>query len=157
MSCDVAAAAFLLFAAAHPQSAPVLTPAVAQAPAPVAQEPLFRTIVGRAGALKGEVTDFRKRLGAAAQPVPFPHFDAFRTEIGELAALDQQGHELLKARGTDGDLKCILHGISQDLPLKLAAVADAKTGHDEDLALRDLAYLLNDNVEVITAPPAPAV
>ena len=157
MSCDVAAAAFLLFTAAQPHAGPVLTPAVAQAPAPVAQEPLFRTIVSRAGALKGEVTDFRKRLGAAAQPAPFPHFDNFRNEIGELAALDQQGHELLKARGTDGDLKCILHGISQDLPLKLAAVADAKTGHDEDLALRDLAYLLNDNVEVITAPPAPAV
>ncbi len=157
MSCDVAAAAFLLFTAAHTQGAPVLTPAVAQAPTPVAQAPLFRSIVGRAGALKGEVVGFRKSLGAAAQPVPMPHFDVFRAQIGELAALDQQGHELLKARGTDGDLKCILHGISQDLPLKLAAVTDAKTGHDEDLALRDLAYLLNDNVEVITAPPAPAV
>ena len=31
-------------------------------------------------------------------------------------------------------------------------VTDAKTGHDEDLALRELAYLLNDNVEVITTP-----
>ena len=157
MSCDAAAAAFLMFAAAHPQAAPTLTIAVAQAPTPVAQEPLFRSIVGRAGALKGEVNGFRKTLGAAAQLMPLPHFDAFRAQVGELAALDQQGHELLKARGADGDLKCILHGISQDLPLKVAAVADAKTGHDEDLALRDLAYLLNDNVEVITAPPAPPV
>jgi hypothetical protein len=32
----------------------------------------------------------------------------------------------------------------------------AKTGHDQDVALRDMAYLLNDNVEVITAPPQPA-
>ena len=157
MSCDVAAAALLVFTAAHPAAAPVLIPAVAQAPTPVSQEPLFRSIVGRAGALKVEVVGFRKTLVPAAQPVPLPHLDAFRAQIGELAALDQQGHELLKARGTDGDLKCILHGISQDLPLKLAAVTDAKSGHDEDLALRDLAYLLNDNVEVITAPPAPPV
>jgi hypothetical protein len=157
MSCDVAAATFLMFAAAHPQGAPVLIPAVAQAPTSVAQEPLFISIVGRAGTLKGEVNGFRKSLGGVAQPVPMPHLDVFRAQLTELAALDQQGHELLKARGTDGDLKCILHGISQDLPLKLAAVTDAKTGHDEDLALRDLAYLLNDNVEVITAPPAPAV
>jgi len=157
MSCDVAAAAFLLFAAAHGPATPQLIPAVAAAPIPVAQEPLFRSIVGKAGALKGEVVGFRKSLAAAAAPMPLPHLDAFRSRITELAALDQQGHELLKARGTDGDLKCILHGISQDLPLKLAAVTDAKTGHDEDLALRDLAYLLNDNVEVITAPPAPPV
>ena len=157
MSCDVAAAAFLLFTAAHPGAAPALTPAVAATPSPVAQEPLFRAIVGRAGALKGEVVAFRKVVGGTVQPVSLPHFDAFRTEVGALAVLDRQGHELLKARGTDGDLKCILRGISQDLPIKLAAVADAKTGHDEDLALRDLAYLLNDNVEVITAPPAPAV
>ena len=157
MSCDVAAAAFLLFTAAHPQAAPQLTPAVAVAPTSVSQEPLFRSIVGRAGALKGEVNSYRKSLVAAAQPLPLPHFDVFRTQVVELAALDQQGHELLKARGTDGDLKCILHGISQDLPLKVAAVTDAKTGHDEDLALRELAYLLNDNVEVITAPPAPPV
>lgn len=157
MSCDVAAAAFLLFTAAHPGANAMLTPAVAQAPTPVAQEPLFRSIVDRAGALKGEVNGYRKTVGSAAQPLPLPHFDAFRAQIGELAAMDQQGHEMLKARGTDGDLKCILHGISQDLPLKLAAVTDAKTGHDEDLALRDLAYLLNDNVEVITAPPAPPV
>ena len=84
-------------------------------------------------------------------------FDAFSARIGELAALDQKGHEVLKARGTDGDLKCILHGISQDLPLKLGEIGKAATGKDQDAALRDMAYLLNDNVEVITAPPAPAV
>ncbi len=93
----------------------------------------------------------------AADPAPLNGLDAFSARIAELSALDQQGHELLKARGSDGDLKCILHGISQDLPLKLAAVKDAKTGHDQDLALRDMAYLLNDNVEVITAPPTPPV
>jgi hypothetical protein len=163
MSCDVAAAAFLFLAAGHPgQSAqPVWTPAAAisaiAAPSSVAGEPLFADIVKRAGALRGAVTDYRKGLGAAAAPAALPAFDAFTKQIGELAALDQQGHVLLKARGTDGDLKCILHGISQDLPLKLAAVGAAKTAHDQDLALRELDYLLRDNVEVITAPPAPAV
>jgi hypothetical protein len=157
MSCDVAAAAFLMFASAAPGGAPpAVIPAVAAA-AHVADEPLFKDIVGRAGRLKTRVEDYRKALGAAPAPLVLPAFDAFTAEIGALAALDQQGHELLKARGTDGDLKCILHGISQDLPLKLAAVAAAKTGHDEDQALRDMAYLLNDNVEVITAPPAPPV
>ncbi len=60
------------------------------------------------------------------------------------------------ARGAQDDLKCILHGISQDLSVKLAAVSAAKTGKDEDLALRDMSFLLRDNVEVITAPPQPA-
>jgi len=157
MSCDVAVAAFLMFASG-PQGghAPTLVPAVA-AQAPVASEPLFKDIVGRAGKLKAEVGDYRKALGAAGAPVALPQFDAFRAEIGQLSVLDEQGHMLLKQRGSDGDLTCILHGISQDLGLKLAAVAAAKTGHDQDLALRDMAYLLNDNIEVITAPPAPPV
>jgi hypothetical protein len=68
-----------------------------------------------------------------------------------------QGHVELAKRGTDGDLKCILRGISQDLPKKLADLTAAKTGPDQDQALRDMSYLLNDNVEVITAPPAPPV
>jgi hypothetical protein len=160
MSCDVAAAAFLMFAPLQPGAGapPMLIPATAEAPVPVASEPLFKDIVGRATRLKAEVEGYRQTLAAApaARPLSLPKFDEFRAEIGDLAALDQKGHELLKARGTDGDLKCILHGISQDLPLKLTAVADAKSPRDEDQALRDMAYLLNDNVEVITAPPAPA-
>ncbi len=35
-------------------------------------------------------------------------------------------------------------------------MTEAKTVKDQDLALRDMVYLLNDNVEVITAPPQPA-
>ncbi|HQT54544.1 MAG TPA: hypothetical protein PKX06_13855, partial [Phenylobacterium sp.] len=81
----------------------------------------------------------------------------FKTRVDELAALDMQGHLLLAQRGTDGDLKCILRGISQDLPLKLEAMTAAATPKDRDLALRDMAYLLNDNVEVITAPPTAPV
>ena len=112
--------------------------------------------LGRAGRLKAEVDGFRKTVAASTAPMGLPGLDDFTAEVSQLAALDEQGHQLLVARGSPDDLKCILHGISQDLPLKLDAVKQAKSGHDEDLALRDMAYLLNDNVEVITAPPQPA-
>jgi hypothetical protein len=148
MSCDaVASVAFLWLAATSPIPT-AATPQMAP-PAAVASEPLFVDIVQRAGALKAQVEAFKGK----ADPLP----EAFKTGIGELSALDMKGHLMLAARGTDGDLKCILKGISQDLPLKLAAVQAAATPKDRDLALRDMAYLLNDNVEVITAPPAPPV
>ena len=60
-------------------------------------------------------------------------------------------------RGTDGDLKCILRGISEDMPKKVEAVQAAATPAARAEALSDLSYLLNDNVEVITAPPQPEV
>jgi hypothetical protein len=156
MSCDLALAAFLMFSQAGPGVVAAPVPAVAAAPASVAGEPLFKDIVGRAGALKGEVDAYRHSVTGAADAITLPHFDQFSDEITQLAALDQKGHEVLVARGATDDLKCILHGISQDLAAKLAAVVAAKTGHDQDMALRDMDYLLNDNVEVITAPPQPA-
>jgi hypothetical protein len=155
MSCDVAAAAVLMFAAASGPSPALLQPAVAVAPPPVASQPLFQDIVSRAGRLRAEVDKFRPTVTAASAPIPMDGADAFVADIGQLSALDQQGSDWLKLNGGDGDLKCILHGISQDLPLKLAAVKNATTAHDEDLALRDMGFLLRDNVEVITAPPAP--
>jgi hypothetical protein len=156
MSCDVAAAAFLMFAAATGPSGASVTPAVAEVPPPVASQPLFQDIVGRAGKLKAEAETYRTSLSGAADVVALPGADAFAADIGQLSALDQQGSDWLKAHSSDGDLKCILHGISQDLMVKLAAMKDAKTARDETLALRDMAFLLRDNVEVITAPPAPA-
>ena len=146
MSCDAAAAIAVLWLAATGPVTP--GPGLSTPPAMVAQEPLFLDIVKRAGALKATVDGVR-----AGKALPAD----FKTRIGELAALDMQGHLLLAQRGTDGDLKCILRGISQDLPLKLDAVTAAATPRDRDLALRDMAYLLNDNVEVITAPPAAPV
>jgi hypothetical protein len=159
MSCDVAVSAFLLFASAGPAGPqPLLIPAVATAPSSVAREPLFADIVGRAGRLKAQIEAYRTpALASADQAVPLPRFDAIEKQIGELAALDMQGHLELAKRGTDGDLKCILKGISVDLALKLKDVETASTGKAQDQALRDMAYLLNDNVEVITAPPKPAV
>jgi len=156
MSCDVAAAAFLLFANAGPATPAHLVPAVAVAPPSVASDPLFMDIVGRAGELRTEVEIFRKAIAGVDKPMPLPGFDGFSSKIGELAALDQKGHEVLVARGATDDLKCILHGISQDLSVKLAAVSVAKSGKDEDMALREMGFLLRDNVEVITSPPQPA-
>jgi hypothetical protein len=62
---------------------------------------------------------------------------------------------LLAARGTDGDLKCILKGISQDLSVKLKALEAAPDAKARLQAVKELTYLLRDNVEVITSPPAP--
>jgi len=156
MSCDVAVAAFLMFAHAGPATQAQLIPAVAVAPPSVASEPLFKDIITRAGLLRAEVESFRKAIAGVDQPMPLPGFDGFSAKVGELSVLDEQGHKLLMARGAPDDLKCILHGISQDLSVKLTAVSSAKSGKDEDLALRDMSFLLRDNVEVITAPPQPA-
>lgn len=156
MSCDAAAsAAFILFAA-FTGPAPAVQPVAAVAPASVASMPLFEDIVGRAGRLKSEVQQARTGLAGAAAPKPLADADAFSAEVGKLAALDQQGSDWVRANNPGDDLKCILHGISQDLPVKLAAVKAAASAHDEDLALRDMFFLLRDNVEVITAPPKPA-
>jgi hypothetical protein len=155
MSCDVAVAAFLMFASSKGATPAQLSPAVAASPEAVLRQPLYRDIVRRAAALRGEVDSYRNLIAGSADPRPLPAFDAFSGKIGELSTLDEQGHvELLAGNYTGdlGDLKCILHGISQDLKVKLTAVGGATTGHAEDMALRDMRYLLNDNVEVIDPP-----
>ncbi len=156
MSCDAAALSLHLWLASF-RAAPDaeahrllhLASAVAT-PGSLAREPLYADIVARAAALKKEVDAFRRAGGAT------PDFDRFRDKVEALSALDMRGHLDLAQRGTDGDLKCILKGISQDLPKRLAELASA-TGPARQKALADLSYLLNDNVEVITAPPAPPV
>ncbi len=155
MSCDVAIAACLLLAStgAAP-AAPTEPPAVVS----VAREPLFAEIVGSARRLKARVEGYRKPdLKTSTTPAALPGFAGFQADIARLAALDMKGHEALARRGTDGDLKCILKGISVDLGAKLLELGAAPSGEAQDSALRDMAYLLNDNVEVITAPPAPPV
>ena len=84
-------------------------------------------------------------------------FTDFKTRAEALAQSDMQGHLILKERDTDGDLKCILRGISEDIPKKIAAVEAATSPALRATALSELSYLLNDNVEVITAPPQPEV
>ncbi|MDP3659441.1 hypothetical protein [Phenylobacterium sp.] len=150
MSCaDLAVTAVLWLAAATPGAATPapLSPEPSAPAGAVAYEPLFADIVARATRLRGEA-------GAAEKNKPLP--GDFAQRIKELSDLDMKGHVTLRERGTDGDLKCILKGISEDLPLKLQAVT-AASGNDRVQALQDLVYLLNDNVEVITSPPRPPV
>ena len=150
MSCGIALAAALILADPNVALAAAEPAAVAGAPVSVASEPLFADIVARASALKALSQSFSPDATPAG-------WSDFRTQATTLAGLDMQGHLILAERGTDGDLKCILRGISEDLPLKLKAVEEAANASARDAALTDLAYLLNDNVEVITAPPAPPV
>jgi len=148
MSCDAVAAIAALWLAAAPAPA---SGAISPPPPPpavsVAKEPLFAQIVSEAGALKTAVEAFK---GGPVSP-------DFKRRIGALAALDMQGHFALAERGTDGDLKCILKGIAEDLPLKLKALEGAANDQERGVAVQDMVYLLNDNVEVITSPPSAPV
>ena len=158
MSCGVALAVSLLLSDPSVAVAAAQPPAAADAPVSVAGEPLFADIVLRSGALKGMVDAWI--AAGHADHADFwtgVEFTGFKARAADLAARDMQGHLILKERGTDGDLKCILRGISEDIPVKIAAVETAPTPAERRVALDELAYLLNDNVEVITAPPQPEV
>ncbi|HYD26210.1 hypothetical protein [Brevundimonas sp.] len=158
MSCGVALAVSLLLSDPNVAIAAAQPPAAADAPVSVAGEPLFADIVARSGLLRGEVQGWMA-AGFADRADFFSGADflGFKARAAELAGLDMQGHLILKERGVDGDLKCILRGISEDIPVKVAAVEAATTPAERGVALDELAYLLNDNVEVITAPPQPEV
>lgn len=155
MSCDAVALAATLWLASTSAGPAPAQPQPAFTPPSVSSEPLFVDIVRRAAKLKEETAAYEKgdlaggfdQMNGASQ---------FETAVAELSSLDMQGHVTLVQRGYTDDLKCILKGISQDLPVKmkaLEAAGDAKTRH---AALDDMFYLLRDNVEVITAPPEPA-
>jgi hypothetical protein len=157
MSCGVALAVSLLLTDPNIALAAALPPP-ADAPVSVAGEPLFAEIVTRSTAMRGIVSTWLS--AGAADNASFgvsPEFERLRHGTTLLAERDMQGHLILKERGTDGDLKCILRGIAEDMPLKVEAVRTATTPAERRLALEELHYLLNDNVEVITAPPQPEV
>jgi hypothetical protein len=135
------------------EAAPTTAPAplaVSAAPAALVQEPLYAEIVARAKGLRLRLKSAEASPGAATD------INAFRAEVEALAALDMQGHFDLKARNVDGDLKCILKGIAEDLPKRLEDLAAATDAQARTTALKEMAYLLNDNVEVVSAPPGPA-
>jgi len=158
MSCGVAIAISLLLSNPNVALAAAQPPAAVGAPVSVAGEPLFADIVARSGALKGVVQGWiAAGMMDHADFAADAAFTGFTVQAAELAAIDMQGHLILKERGTDGDLKCILRGISEDMPLKVEAVRMAATPAARRVALDELAYLLNDNAEVITAPPQPEV
>ena len=158
MSCGVALAISLMLSDPSVAMAAALPPPVADAPVSVADEPLFAEIVTRSSAMRGIVSTWL--AAGAADNAAFgvsPEFQLLQRGTALLAERDMQAHLVLKERGTDGDLKCILRGIAEDMPLKVAAVAAATTPAERRVALEELHYLLNDNVEVITAPPQPPV
>jgi len=148
MTCGIALAAALLLSDPNVALAAAEPAAVTGAPVSVASEPLFADIVARASALKALSQGFTPEAAPAG-------WTDFRAQAGALASLDMQAHLILAERGTDGDLKCILRGIAEDIPLRLDAVEQAASPEARALALSELTYLLNDNVEVITAPPQP--
>lgn len=155
MSCGVALAVSLLLSDPNVAMAAARPPA-ADAPLSVAGEPLFADIVARSDLLRGEVQGWM--ADGAAERADFfagPGFTGFKARATELAALDMQGHLVLKERGVDGDLKCILRGIAEDIPVRLSAVEAAATPAERRVALDELHYLLDDNAEVIAAPPQP--
>mgnify|MGYP007112252099 CR=1 FL=1 len=160
MSCGLAIAAVLMLS--DPQVAlAAAQPHTAAVPASVAHEPLFADIVSRSGALKSVVDGWAAvQLGSKAEPeagfFESGAFMTFKAQALDLSERDMQAHLVLKERGTDGDLKCIMRGISEDIPRKVAAL-EAAPASDRATALSELAYLLNDNVEVITSPPRPEV
>ncbi|MEJ0064802.1 MAG: hypothetical protein WDM85_04685 [Caulobacteraceae bacterium] len=155
MSCDAVAFAATLWLASTSAAPPAGGAPVLTTPPSVASEPLFVGIVQRAGKLKAETKAYETApLDGGIDKLK--DFSSFEAGVAELSSLDMQGHVELVSRGYTDDLKCILKGISQDLPVKLKALEaanDPKSRHD---ALEDMFYLLRDNVEVITAPPQPA-
>lgn len=141
MTCAAVAASALLWLAAAPASAELSAP-----PAILAQEPLFAEIVDRARSLKTQAEGLRASAEAPG--------DSFIRDVRRLAELDMQGQKIVRDRGNDGDLACILRGISEDLAVKLDALAGATEPSARENVLRELIYLLNDNVEVIVTPPS---
>ena len=108
--------------------------------------------------MRGPRSDPPMPMWTTASNRPSPQradFVDFRTAALELSERDMAGHLDLLARGTDGDLRCILRGLSEDLPRRIDQVAAAETPNARTDALSELAYLLNDNVEVVTSPPGP--
>jgi hypothetical protein len=155
MPWDAAALAATLWLASTTAGPAPQTPTAAVTPPSVAQEPSFADIVRRAATLKAETQAYENApLGRSLASAK--DFDSFETRIGQLSALDMQGHVVLASRGYSDDLKCILKGISQDLPVKLKALETAADPKARHAALEDMFYLLRDNVEVITAPPQPS-
>jgi hypothetical protein len=138
-------------AAPSPRPQPIAVEAAPKAQNPLAREPLYADIVQRANTLRTEVEAYRAATAPAGEALP--GFDRFKTDIGALSELDMKGHVDLAKRGTDGDLKCILKGISEDLAKKLAELEQAKAPGARATALEDMFYLLRDNIEVITTPP----
>lgn len=156
MTCNLALATALIFSATPTGVAEPAQTAIAASYAPLSlsQDSAFAALISEATRLK-QVVD-----GWMAAPIindaAFLQSEAylsFKAQTENLAKADMEGHLTLKERGTDGDLTCILRGIAEDIPRRIANLEAATVGSVRYQALEELAYLLNDNAEVILAPP----
>lgn len=153
MSCGLAIAAALF--ATDPAAAAAAVPMAP--PQTLAAEPLYADIVARSRALKAVVDGWTASNAVAeAGFAQRADFQAFKVEAAALAERDMAGHIDLRDRNTDGDLRCILRGLAEDLPRRVADLEAATDARARAEALAELSYLLNDNVEVVIAPPQPA-
>lgn len=139
---------FMCLTAALMMAAPVAVPA--DTINPLSKQPLYADIVKRATRLKTTTDRFAAKPAAARlKDQTFSRYDG---DIQALAKLDMQAHYDLIRRGTDRDLKCILMGVSRDLPIKLNAIKAAKSDADLKAAFQDMSDLLDDNVGLIKTP-----
>jgi len=154
MSCGLAVATGLMLANPDVVLAASLDPAMVPADlSGLNSEPLFVDIVSRSGRLKA-VAEGWEASGAVHAPnfLTGREWLDFRTEATALSELDMQGHLILKSRESQGDMTCILRGLSEDMPKRIADMEAADTPESRDLALSELVHLFDDNIAVITAP-----
>jgi hypothetical protein len=116
----------------------------------ISHEPFYAGIVSSAGRLQRQTDGFaaKPRLALLSEA----RFTAYASQIQALSDADMKGHLDLKARGTDNDLKCIMMGVSLDLPKKLDAIRGAKSDAELGTALGNMSSLLSDNIDVIVTP-----
>ena len=121
MSCGLAVAAVLLMSDPSGVAAQPVPP-----PTTLAEEPMYADIVSRSRALRDVVDSWIAR--GMADDAQFAHseeFAGFQIAAAELSERDMAGHLDLRQRGTDGDLRCILRGLSEDLTVRVEALAAA--------------------------------
>ncbi len=126
------------------------SPAADTTTSAISHEPFYAGIVADAKKLEARTDALGKapKLGLLTQA----RFKTYAHDIQALSDADMKGHLDLKARGTDNDLKCIMMGVSLDLPKKLAAIEASKSDAELGTALGNMSSLLSDNIDVIVTP-----
>lgn len=139
---------WLAFASHQEQSRPVAI-ATPQTTAIATREPFFGKIVERSQHLKA-LTDHYMMAPASVRQSP--EFGAYVEDVNALAEADLKGHLDLKVRGTDSDLKCILKGLSLDVPIKRDLIVNAQSDAAFKDALSEMSLLLEDHIDILTTP-----
>ncbi len=152
MLCAALIASSLMLSVPDAQTLPDPAPATV-----IAQEPLYAEIVARAQSLERTVAQWLAAgEGADAAFSESQSFADLRAEAGALAELNMRGHHDLAARSVDGDLKCILRGLAEDIPVRLSDYTAASSAPERQSALGELRHLFEDNAAVVLSPPQPA-